>query len=188
MTRSLASLTRPAIEEIPIEARPTVPLTADQLYRSHARYVYSISLRLLGRDSEVDDVVQDVFLAAVRHLDQLRDPAAVRGWLATTTVRAASQRLRARRVRAFFGLDRPADYEQIVDPQASAEDRTHVARVYALLDQMAVGERVAWCLRYFSGAPLAEVARHCGCSLATAKRRIAAVNERLERSLADAGT
>ena len=33
----------------------------DALYRRYAPYVGAVATRLLGRDSEVDDLVQDVF-------------------------------------------------------------------------------------------------------------------------------
>lgn len=180
-----ARLNAPALPDAAVSQAPAAPLTAEQLYRQYSRYVYAVALRILGRDSDVDDVVQDVFLATVRHLSQLRDPDAVRSWLTTTAVRAASSRLRVRRLRSFLGLDRSPDYQSLVDPSASAEDRAYLVRVYTLLEQVPVSDRVAWCLRYLNGASLEDVARHCGCSLATAKRRIAAVNDRLERLLSD---
>jgi hypothetical protein len=39
--------------------------------------------RLLGHDAVVDDVVQETFLAALEHIGALRDPQAVRPWLAS---------------------------------------------------------------------------------------------------------
>jgi RNA polymerase sigma-70 factor (ECF subfamily) len=72
------------------------------LFRAHGRYVANVAFRLLGRDSEVDDVVQDVFLEAASGLHSIRDPGAVRGWLATIAVRVVSRKLRWRRVRRLF--------------------------------------------------------------------------------------
>jgi RNA polymerase sigma-70 factor (ECF subfamily) len=46
-------------------------------------------------------------------------------------------------------------------------------------------DRIAWTLRYIEGQQLEEVAGICGCSLATAKRRISAAQERIERAFAD---
>ena len=43
--------------------------------------------------------------------------------------------------------------------------------------------RVAWTLNYVEGETLEEVARLCGCSLATAKRRIAAAQRFIEEKL-----
>ena len=44
------------------------------------RVVHGVLLARVARD-EVEDLVQDVFLAAWRRLDDLRDPAAFGGWL-----------------------------------------------------------------------------------------------------------
>ncbi len=46
-----------------------------------------MAFRLLGRDDQIDDVVQDMFMVAMRNLHRLRDPGALKGWLATITVR-----------------------------------------------------------------------------------------------------
>ena len=41
------------------------PLTFDAAFRAHAGFVASVALRVLGRPSEVDDLVQDVFLQRI---------------------------------------------------------------------------------------------------------------------------
>jgi RNA polymerase sigma-70 factor, ECF subfamily len=160
-------------------------LDLDGLFRRYAPYVAAIAHRLLGRDEDVDDTIQEVFVAAVRGVHAVRDPAAIRGWLARVTVRVAHQRLRKRRARIFLGLDEPVVYDAVVDKSASAEQRTLLARVYKILDSMPANERIAWSLRHIEGEPLESVASMSGCSLATAKRRIAAAAGKLEEAFGD---
>jgi RNA polymerase sigma-70 factor (ECF subfamily) len=155
------------------------------VFRRYSRYVAAVALRLLGRDDEVDDVVQEVFLAALRGLGKLRDPEAVKAWLATVTVRVARRRLWKRRVRGMLGFGSEIDYEGLAAEGASADERALVGCVYRLLDAQPVRERLAWTLRHVEGEPLERVAQLCNCSLATAKRRIAAVQARLQEELAD---
>jgi hypothetical protein len=50
----------------------------ENLYRLHARYIAGVVFRIVGHDRDLDDVVQETFVAASSHLDQLRDAAAVR--------------------------------------------------------------------------------------------------------------
>lgn len=178
-------LLSPPAPQGPAESAPAGAMDLEGLFRTYARYVASVALRVLGRDDEVDDVVQEVFLSAMRGLPGLRNADAVRGWLATIAVRHASRRLRRRRLRAFFGLDRDARYESVA-PGASPEERALLSRIYAILDELPVAERVAWTLRHVEGEPLDVVARLCSCSLATAKRRIGAAHQAIERVLADA--
>jgi len=149
----------------------------DEFFRRYAPYVAKIGHRLLGRSEDVDDLVQDVFLAAHKGIRQLRDPDAIRGWLATVAVRTARRRLRTRRLRGAVGLDDECDYGDIASGEASPEQRAILASVYQVLDGLPVNQRLAWTLRYIEGERLERVAELCGCSLATAKRRIKAAHD-----------
>ncbi len=164
---------------------PKRPPTLEEAFRAHAHYVVAVATRLLGRDEEVDDLVQDVFLTAMRDLPSLRDPASLRSWLASITARKAHDRLRRRRLRSFLSLDSAPSYQEIADDAASPEQKALLARVYTVLDKVPARDRVAWTLRYIEGQQLEEVAGICGCSLATAKRRISAAQERIERAFSD---
>lgn len=180
---------RPALKLVPRLPTPSAPetevLDLDGLFRRYAPYVAAVAHRLLGRDEDVDDTIQDVFLAAARGLKAIRDPNAVKPWLARVTVRTAHRKLRKRRMRVFLGLDEPAVYDRVADTGASPEHRALLARVYLVLDGIPTKHRVAWALRYVEGEPLESVAALTGCSLATAKRRIAAAHRIVSEAFAD---
>lgn len=159
---------------------------ASALFRRHAAHVARVATRLLGRDAEVEDVVQDVFLIAFRGLGALRDPAATKAWLTKVAVRVSTRRLRWRRVRRLLGLESHAGYEDLPDPSLSSEEQVVVSRIYALLDRLPVVDRVAWTLRRVDHNPAEVVATLCHCSLATAKRRIARVDEAIRQELGHA--
>lgn len=175
----------------PSPARAALPrpeggrgLDLDALFREHAGMVAAIGFRILGRTSEIEDLVQDVFMDACRDQNQIRNPAAVKGWLAVCTIRRARRRLRTRRLKRMLGLDQPVDYEQVADPGASPARRALLRRLYDVLDRVPVDQRLAWTLRHMEGEDLESVARLCGCSLATAKRRIAAAGRFIAGSFA----
>jgi RNA polymerase sigma-70 factor (ECF subfamily) len=157
----------------------------DAIYRRYCRYVAAVILRLGGRRSEVEDLVQDVFVEAARGIANLREEEAIRGWLATIAVRTVRRRLRLRRARRFFGLDSAADYDRLIDPAASPVDKLMVATIYRVLDEVPVGDRLAFSLHQIEGEKLEEVARLCGCSCASAKRRIARTRQRIEEKLSN---
>jgi RNA polymerase sigma-70 factor (ECF subfamily) len=159
--------------------------TLEGFFHAYAPYVARIALRLLGRNDEVDDIVQEVFLAAWRGVDELREPEAVKGWLATITVRRVGRRLRMRRLRSFVGLDDGANYAALA-VTAGQERAALLAQIYGALDRMPTELRVPWVLQKIEGEGLDRVALLCGCSLATAKRRISAAQTRLEGLVGDA--
>ena len=60
--------------------------------RLHDRFATMVHAVLLARveQSDADDLVQDVFLLALRKIHTLKDPAAVGGWLMTLARRRAA--------------------------------------------------------------------------------------------------
>ncbi|MFZ5469723.1 MAG: RNA polymerase sigma factor [Myxococcota bacterium] len=167
------------------EKAPFEPGRLDTVFRYHASYVAAVAFKLLGRDDEVDDVVQEVFLAATQGLRQLREPEAIKGWLATVTVRVARRHLRKRKFLSFFGASEKPAPAELISSDASPHDRALLSRIFSVLEELPVQARIAWTLRHVEGERLEAVARLCGCSLATAKRRIAAAHEVIERLLSD---
>jgi RNA polymerase sigma-70 factor (ECF subfamily) len=163
------------------EGRPSL----DEIYRRYCRYVAAVILRLDGRCTEVDDLVQDVFVEAARGIQRLREPAAIKGWLATIAVRTVRRRLRLRRVWRFLGLDRDAGFAGLIDTAASPVDRLLLRAVYRVLDDLPVEDRLAFSLHTIEGEKLEAVAKLCGCSFATAKRRVARVQRLIEERLTD---
>jgi RNA polymerase sigma-70 factor (ECF subfamily) len=160
-------------------ARAEQPPALAELFRRYARYVATVGFKLLGRDDELDDLVQDVFIEAHRGLHQLRDLDAAKGWLARITVRRAVRRLRRQRLRAFFSLEALANQAPVVDAAASPEERAHIASTYRLLDALPVPQRVVWLLRHVEGETLDSIAVLCGCSKATVQRRLRAAQQAL---------
>jgi RNA polymerase sigma-70 factor (ECF subfamily) len=157
----------------------------DDIYRRYCRYVAAVILRLDGRCDDIDDLIQDVFVEAARGIRRLRDPAAIKGWLATIAVRTVRRRLRVRRAWRFFGLSRDLDSGRLIDPAASPVDRLLLRAVYGVLDDMPVEDRLAFGLHHIEGEKMEDVARLCGCSLASAKRRVARAQRLIEARLSD---
>lgn len=161
------------------------PRDLDAVFRRFAPYVATIGARLLGRADEVDDLVQDVFLDAIRGLRSLREVGAMRAWLATVTVRHARRRLRRRALWSALGLDRGADPDQLVDESISPEARAQVMAIYRALDGVAADARIAWILSVVEGHALEEIAAIGGYSRATAHRRIQTAQAAVEAALHD---
>ncbi len=139
-------------------------------------------MRILGDPNAADDVVQETFLSAYNSLPQLRDPNAARGWLARIAVRHARRQLRIRKLRKLVGLERLLDHRAIAKG-ATPEQQAMLRRIYEHLEQLPANQRIAWTLRYLEGERLESVAELCGCSLATAKRRIRAAHDSIQSLL-----
>jgi RNA polymerase sigma-70 factor (ECF subfamily) len=159
----------------------------EALFRRHTRFVNGLAFRLLPRDAELDDLVQDSFVEAFSSLARLEDPAAFKGWLGSIVVRTAHKRIRRRRLMERLGLRRrePIDLDAVVGSSGSAEHALALRRVYAVLESMDPEERIALVLRRVEGLELTEVADRMGLSLATVKRRLAKAEAVLASAQAD---
>ena len=67
----------------------------DGLVERYSPLIWSICRRYRLNDADAEDVSQAVWLLLAEHLDNLRNPNALPGWLATTTRRECSRILRA---------------------------------------------------------------------------------------------
>ena len=86
----------PVVTGLATRARNGDRLAWDQLVDRYAPLVWSICRRRLEA-ADAHDAAQTVWLNLVDHLDSLRDPAALPGWLATTTERECGRILRSAR-------------------------------------------------------------------------------------------
>jgi RNA polymerase sigma-70 factor (ECF subfamily) len=180
MAFTFTSSETPILQENGPQTAPA-QLSMDAVYARFAPYVAAIASRILGRQVEVQDVVQDVFAVALRGLARREDTGQIKRWLATVTVRHATAKLRERALWQLFDKGDATDYVALADPGATPEERQMIEEVYRVLDNVSAKDRVAWVLRYVEGEQLEAVAELCGCSLATAKRRIAAAHDKITR-------
>ncbi len=148
----------------------------EALYRRHVQKVTAVTARLLRHGADIEDVVQDTFIDALRDLPTLREPAYVGRWLVRIAVHKVQKRFRRRKLRRLLGLERDDHDEPLArqaGPSVNAETRAELALLDRVLDRMSGDDKSAWVLRHLEGYALEEVAELCNCSLATIKRRIA---------------
>lgn len=73
------------------EAKTSQAPDFDALTRKHRDSVYRQMIRTCGNREDAEDVLVEALLKAYRHLDQLRDSAAFRAWLAQIAQRVCWQ-------------------------------------------------------------------------------------------------
>jgi len=122
----------PTVTDLVIRARNGDSQAWDALVERYAPLVWSICRRYRLGSADAEDVNQSVWLALVDQLVALREPAALPGWLATTTRRECGRVLRTARgpQMAWYA----PDAEDIPDEQAvTAEEELLQAERQAAL-------------------------------------------------------
>jgi len=106
----------PCVTDLVTRARKGDQRAWDALVERYAPLIWSICRRHQLSDADAEDVGQSVWLQLVSHLDAVRDPAALPGWLATTTRRQCRRVVSAARGPHTSG--QLLDAENIPDEQA----------------------------------------------------------------------
>ena len=127
----------------------------------------------LGPDQEHDDVVHAAYCEILTHVNQVREPSKLEGWVRIVTLNTARSVLRKRTVRRRYDgtmpdLDR---YER--DQDASRhESRELLAMIYGILSTFNEVHRTMFTLRFIEQLSIPEIAALCEVSESTAKRKI----------------
>ena len=143
-----------------------------ELFQREKRRVHATLYRVLGSNSEMEDLVQESFIEVFRSLAGFRGEAQLSTWIDRITVRVAWAHLTRRRVR-------PVRLEVVPDMPAgdpSAEQRAALRqaarRMYEILDRLDAKLRLAFTLHVLDGRSLAEVAELMDASLVATKTRV----------------
>jgi RNA polymerase sigma-70 factor, ECF subfamily len=150
------------------------------LYRQHRDDVYRLALRY-GDSSWAEDVTQDVFVTLCHTINRLDERDDLAGWFYRVTHNRCLSRLRRRAVRdnpavRWFLGDRGRAPE---DPEQSAVHRQGVRQVLAVLDELPVKQRLAFCMYHLDGKEQTEI----GTILGFSKSYVCRLIKRAERTV-----
>jgi RNA polymerase sigma-70 factor (ECF subfamily) len=146
--------------------------SADELlYERLAPIVNRLIWTVLGPDPERDDLAHEIFIRILRGAAKVRDASRLEGWAARVTTNAIKNEFRRRKLRRWFSLEMNEDPEAL-HYHPDFEGREVLLRTYKTLERLPARERLAFSLRLLEQASAEEIARVCGCSLRTIKRRL----------------
>jgi RNA polymerase sigma-70 factor (ECF subfamily) len=134
----------------------------------------------LATDPERDDITQDILLSVLRGAGTVRDPSQLEAWVARVAFNTICNVFRRRKLVRWLSLEALAGYEPPA-PQVDFEGRELVSRAQRILERLPTAERMPFTLQLLGNASAAEIARLCGCSERTLRRRLSAARRRFTR-------
>lgn len=154
------------------------------LFRREYPRVHATVYRILGNTRDVDDLVQETFIAVFRALPTFRGDARLSSWIDRIAVRGVFHHLRLKKSQSTIALDSIGDVDGggRVDDQAQARDG--LRRLYAVLARLTPEARTAYALYAIDGRTIPEVAEMTGSTKITAKMRIWRARREIERRAA----
>ena len=160
------------IEHPPVaQARAGEPAAWDALFRRYQVPLYVHVFELVHDEQAGLDVVQETFIAAVRHIGGLREDAKFGGWLFGIAHQKCVQRWRKRTEVLLDEVPEPADdFEE--GPDDLLIRREQEAEFMELLNRLPVPQRAVLLLHYLEDFPLEEIVRITETPLGTVKSRL----------------
>jgi RNA polymerase sigma-70 factor (ECF subfamily) len=136
--------------------------------------------RMTGRDEDAQDVLQDVWLRAIRGIPRLRDGSRLRGWLFGITRRVLMDRLRRR-----YAIPTPGrlDGEDVPSDPEPIDRESDLVALETALEAMPLGEREVLTLFYLKDLSLAELAETLSIPVGTVKSRLFRARQMLRATL-----
>jgi RNA polymerase sigma-70 factor (ECF subfamily) len=163
----------------------------EPLVKKYSPRVFATARRYARRESEVEDIAQEVWLKAFQKLSSFRGEAPFEHWLMRLAVRTCYDFLRGHqrnRETAFSELTEPEDdwLERFAqDPDAAAEDADAArALVERLLAQLSPQARLIITLLEIEDRPVKEIAKLTGWSVPTVKVRAFRARAEMRKLLA----
>jgi RNA polymerase sigma-70 factor, ECF subfamily len=134
------------------------PIGAETLFREQARFVASFLRHMGTSESDLDDLLQDVFVLAHRKGGYQPGAAGPRTWLASLAIRVviARRRSRARRPAPAELPENLTDRSQ--SPAELLESRRSLERVQAALENLSVEHRATFILFEIEGESCESIA------------------------------
>jgi RNA polymerase sigma-70 factor (ECF subfamily) len=158
------------------------------LFVRHRGDVARLVYRMLNAPSDLDDVVQEVFVQVFRSLKDFRGQSKFSTWLHRVTVNVVLMHRRSARSRPVLTEEAPgelvADEGQTL-PDEDAERRERVRAFERLLARLADKKRVVFVLHELEGMAPAEIAEIVGAPVLTVRTRLFYARRELEAMLAD---
>ena len=162
---------------------PPAP-TPELVFREYAPRIYNLARRMLGSDSDAEDVTQDVLVQVIRNLGSFRGESALSTWLHRITVNAALAHRHKRAVREGHQLREPVeawveeDHRESpvrrwwVGPEEQALSRETQGLIEETITRLPETYRDVFVLADVEGLPNAEIADLLGLSVPAVKSRL----------------
>ncbi|HAH88493.1 MAG: sigma-70 family RNA polymerase sigma factor [Armatimonadota bacterium] len=138
----------------------------------HKKRVYGIVSGMIDSQDEVDDLVQDIFIAAFKAIGRFRGDSKFSTWLHAIAVNTTLRHIQKMKRRRVFSLDN-GGYQFLTGRDAWAHESAERGReIRIAVKSLPDKQRMVVVLHYFEGLSCPEIAETLGCSVGTVWSRL----------------
>jgi RNA polymerase sigma factor (sigma-70 family) len=152
-----------------------------KLYRLYSRAMYNVAYRIIGREEDAEDALQEAFISGFRNLESYRGDAAFGAWIKRIVVNKAINIVKKRRFESIPDDDRFDVAES--DDSAEYKEELTVERVKSAIAQLPDGYRSVLTLYLLEGYDHQEIAEIMNISESTSKSQLNRAKSKLRELL-----
>jgi RNA polymerase sigma-70 factor (ECF subfamily) len=156
-----------------------------QFFRLYCREVTRNLARILGDTQDLEDAVQDAFIAIFRSIRSFRGQSRLSTWMYRVCANVALQRLRRRKRSRLTAVAEPPDWASDRNPEVEAATREGIRHVYRLLERLSPKRRLVLVLHEIEGLGALEIAHIVGSNPLTVRTRLHYARKEFYRLAAD---
>ena len=185
-------------DELIREAQRGQRTAFDTLVRRYDQSVLRLALHLLGNEQDAQDVHQEAFIKAYRHLGNFRFECSFYTWLYRIVTNLCLDQMRRRKSRRedpsitmdaggqeIDLLANVRDDRSMADPAKELERRVLAEGIAAALDKLTPRERTVFELKHYQGLKLRTIGEMLNTTEETAKNTLFRATRKLRANLAE---
>jgi len=157
----------------------------EALMRRHNTTLYRVVRGVLRDEAEVEDAMQEAWVHALTHLEQLEDGSSFAPWVRKIASHEALGRVRRRQHSPFMEveLDTPEPTSLMASPEHESARAQFKDALEQAVDELPDSFRQVFMLRSVEGCSVAETAQLLGVHEETVKTRLFRARARLQSTL-----
>jgi RNA polymerase sigma-70 factor, ECF subfamily len=158
------------------------------LFHSYKQKVYDLAFKSLGARFDIDDVVQQVFIAIFGSLRHFKGEASLDTWIYRITVKVCTTQLRKkyrkRQVSIVYDpMERECEDHSAANPAATVEKKELTHAIFDALGKLSIEKRMIVTMYEMDGHTIDEIAHILKKPVGTVKSRLFHGRKALEKHL-----
>ena len=152
----------------------------EELYRRFAAAMYGLCLQYASNDEDAQDILQEGFIKVFTNLYQVKNPAALPGWIRRVMINTALERYRSQVI-----LQRVDEVKEEYDEDSGNEalDRITCEELVGLIQTLTPKYRMVFNLYAIEGYSHQEISEELGISIGTSKSNLSRARAILQEKI-----
>lgn len=159
------------------------------IYGETYNFVYSRAKLAINDEQEVQDLVQEVYVAAYRNIKSLKNTESLYAWLGSITMRQGAKMANKKKNHVLLTEEKEGIFEELPDASAEPENdaivRENAGILKGLLEKLSPEQKSAIVSFYYDGLKVEQIAELTETSAGTIKSRLHLARKRLQEYIVE---